>query len=292
MLYFVDTNFTCGGNSESSLLTIGVVSEDGRNSFYGEVKDYTHVHDSPDVDSIINEIKPTLKGGELLVSDGSHIRITSKYSKIAYAFVNWILHLLKTKEDIHPEYPSILFVSKVSHYDATLVYALIGHGLNLLYTDTNGKETSRFISSHVHPIFVDLSTTLYQKGLQANLSPERSANVVYRSSIIDMLDGGYLQNDDTYITEDKLREYEKNHNSFWIACLIRLLYMNIMKDKWPMILFPDARKVIEYWDKTPSSILQEISFTNILDLFSNEIKIFPNLPDLSMDNKQKGGKEK
>lgn len=281
MLYFIDTEFTDLAK-DCSLLSIGVVSEDGKSSFYGEVKNY---EESKCSDFVKKTILPTLKGGEVLIChrEPLHVRMSSTYFVVANAFTQWLLFMIKRlgiKNRSNAKYaiPEIVFVSDVCQYDAVLVKELIAVGSN----DLN-SEDKELLEKTINPMWIDLSSLFFFEYMNDTKQKEYSiSDASYRAwACFDRCRESVFDNMSPLSgsNADFRKLLQHKHDAFWDACVIRLNFLYTVHDiRNPKIVFPDVKDLIVFWNRIASGHrLKNLSITTINEIFNQkeDIQVYP-----------------
>lgn len=206
MKLFFDTEFT-GLRKDTTLISIGIVSEDGRR-FYAEFVDYDHSQVTPWIkENVIKHLRFWAPNhGEDYYYVASRAEFNLPGSDL---FSAWNLEMNGTREVIYEsldhwisQFDSIQFVSDVSHYDFVLLIELITNGGTALDLPDN-------ISAVCHDINQDIAQHFGVTDAEAfDMSREQIMNDLCGSEAI--------------VTGDK-------HNSLYDAEVIRAIYKEIEK---------------------------------------------------------------
>lgn len=206
MKLFFDTEFT-GLRKDTTLISIGIVSEDGR-KFYAEFVDYDHSQVTPWIkENVIKHLR-----FQVPISEEDYYYVASRAEfnlPGSDLFSAWNLEMNGTREVIYEsldhwasQFDSIQFVSDVSHYDFVLLIELITNGGTALDLPDN-------ISAVCHDINQDIAQHFGVTDAEAfDMSREQIMNDFCGSESI--------------VTGDK-------HNSLYDAEVIRAIYKEIGK---------------------------------------------------------------
>ena len=206
MRLFFDTEFT-GLHMDTTLISIGIVSEDGRR-FYAEFVDYDHSQVTPWIkENVIKHLRFWVPNqGEDYYYVASRVEFNLPGNDL---FSAWNLEMNGTRDVIYEsldhwlsQFDSIQFVSDVSHYDFVLLIDLITNGGTALDLPDN-------ISAVCHDINQDIAQHFGITDAEAfDMSREQIMNDLCGSEDI--------------VTGDK-------HNSMYDAEVIRAIYKEIGK---------------------------------------------------------------
>ena len=206
MRLFFDTEFT-GLRKDTSLISIGIVSEDGR-KFYAEFVDYNHSQVTTWIkENVIKNSRFSVPNhGEDYYYVASRADFNTPGNDL---FSAWNLEMNGTREVIYEsldhwlsQFDSVQFVSDVSHYDFVLLIELITNGGTALDLPDN-------ISAVCHDINQDIAQHFGVTDAEAfDMSREQIMNDLCGSEAI--------------VTGDK-------HNSLYDAEVIRAIYKEIGK---------------------------------------------------------------
>ena len=206
MKLFFDTEFT-GLRKDTTLISIGIVSEDGR-KFYAEFVDYDHSQVNPWIEqNVIKHLRFSVPApGEDYYFVASRADFNLPGNDL---FSAWNLEMNGTKKVIRAElnhwisqFDSIQFVSDVCHYDFVILIDLITNGGTALDLPLN-------ISAACHDINQDISQHFGVTDAEAfDMSREQIMNELCGSEAI--------------VIGDK-------HNSLYDAGVIRAIYKEIGK---------------------------------------------------------------
>ena len=117
MKVFFDTEFT-GLHKDTTLISIGLVAEDGR-TFYAELTDYDKSQcDDWIVEHVINNLQ--YPGGVVTVADETKTVIVGDKEQVRERLDEWF-----------KQFDSVTLVSDVCHYDMVLLIDIFGHAFKL-----------------------------------------------------------------------------------------------------------------------------------------------------------------
>lgn len=192
MKLFFDTEFT-GLHKNTTLISIGIVSEDGR-KFYAELRDYS----KGQCDEWIKEnvLKHTMMNGnqklfDKFLTDNSIQGMIGYSLKVCDCLCDWL-----------NQFDSIQFVSDVCHYDFVLL-------IDLITSHCTAMNLPENISSSCHDINQDIAAFY---GIE-----EREAFNLSREVVMKNMYG-----------EDFSIEGLK-HNALYDAEVIRVIYLGIQE---------------------------------------------------------------
>ena len=223
MLLFFDTEFT-GLQKNTDLISIGVIADKGRGSFYAELNDYNQ---SVYKDNWIREhvIKNLLWNqfesmtsqsywGERDVFSPSgsdlanvHVRMKGNRDKVSTALMNWIEYIERDSSEIHQ------WVSDCSHYDMVLLIDLFGSALDFPW------------SKVCHDINQDISNYFGVKDYEAFEMNREDLLMSLPDTSIEILKKRFFATRFFAATcEDFNNLKNPKHNSLWDAFVISELY--------------------------------------------------------------------
>ena len=204
MKLFFDTEFT-GLRKDTTLISIGIVSEDGRR-FYAEFVDYDHSQVTPWIkENVINQLK-----FQVPISEEGYYYVASKAkfnSRGNDLLSSWNLDMNGTKEIVMEslnqwlsQFDIIQFISDVCHYDFVLLIDLLTNGGTAIDFPEN-------ISAVCHDLNMDIARRYHIS--------DREAFDMSREQIMNDLCGP-----EDIVAGDK-------HNSLYDAEVIRAIYGGI-----------------------------------------------------------------
>lgn len=175
-IYF-DTEFT-GLHKNTTLISIGMIAENGQ-SFYAELTDYDKSQCNKWItENVLNEL---LYNSQLWEDGVADTQIHGTKNDVLIALKKWLR-----------QFPTIQFVSDVSHYDFVLLIDLFGEAFDLPYN----------ICASCHDINQDIAT--YLNISEAEAFDENREEILKRAEIT-IPDG-------------------MKHNALYDAKVIKLLY--------------------------------------------------------------------
>lgn len=204
MKLFFDTEFT-GLHKGTTLISIGVVSEDGR-SFYSEFTDYdkSQVNDwiqKNVIENLLFEIPKTNEDFYYSAKrSGFNIRGNDLYAAYDVEMNGKTDVVLKEMKRWINQFERVQFVSNVCHYDFVLLIDLLTNGGEAL-------DLPRQISASCHDINQDIAA-------HYNVSEEEAFNMS-REEIMNELCGP-----EEIVTGDK-------HNSLYDAKVIKKIFQKV-----------------------------------------------------------------
>lgn len=193
---FFDTEFT-GLHKNTTLISIGLVSEDGR-TFYAELNDY----DKSQVDDWVNEnvIKNLIMNPPQPGEQEYYAR--SRLKKDIPLTEQWNLQMRGSKHEVADElYLWLTQFDKVEIWSDCLAYDWV------LFNDIWGHAFN--IPSNVYYIPFDICTLFKVKGIDPDINREEFAS-------------DYIEKHNTRLTADL------KHNALWDAIVIKACYNKLM----------------------------------------------------------------
>jgi hypothetical protein len=195
MKIFFDTEFT-GLHKDTTLISIGLCTEDHKYSFYAEFTDY-------DINQVDDWIRDNVLANCMLLNHSYNnkfpmglfptILCDSKHN-ISIKLNNWLERINVNNEDI-------VFISDVCHYDAVLLFDLIMES----YDDKNIINLPSNISAAVYDI--------------NQLIAERKNCTIKEAFDISR---------ESMVTDNTILNNPNKHNSMYDAMVIRDIYLNII----------------------------------------------------------------
>lgn len=218
MLLFFDTEFT-GLQKNTDLISIGVIADKGRGSFYAELNDYNQsvyeddwIREHVIKNLLWNQFESVTSQSywgerDVFSPSGSdlanvHVRMKGNRDKVSTALMNWIEYIERDSSEIHQ------WVSDCSHYDMVLLIDLFGSALDFPW------------SKVCHDINQDISNHFGVKDYEAFEMNREGLLMSLLDTNIKVVKERFLA-----ATCEKFNNLKNmKHNSLWDAFVISELY--------------------------------------------------------------------